>query len=93
MSSAQDKIWRSFWLFIGITSTIFLLLLVLLAVLLHRVVVHPLKKMAATAEQVSMGDFSPPEYERFSGDEVGSLSRSFNRMRRSLDSAMKMLSQ
>lgn len=93
MSSAQDKIWRSFWLFIGITSTIFLLLLALLAALLRRVVVHPLKKMAATAEQVSMGDFSPPEYEDLSGDEVGSLSRSFNRMRRSLDSAMKMLSQ
>jgi hypothetical protein len=46
MSSAQDKIWRSFWLFIGITSTIFLLLLVLLDILLHYMVVKPLKRMA-----------------------------------------------
>ncbi len=93
MSSAQDKIWRSFGLFIGITSAIFLLLLVLLAAVLRRMVVKPLRKMAATAEQVSMGDSSPPEYEHSAKDEVGSLSRSFNRMRRSLDSAMKMLSQ
>jgi HAMP domain-containing protein len=93
MSSAQNKIWRNFGLFIGVTSTIFLLLLVLLVVLLRRVVVRPLKKMAATAEQVSMGDSSPPEYEHSAGDEVGSLSRSFNRMRRSMDSAMRMLSQ
>jgi HAMP domain-containing protein len=59
--------------------------------LLRRVVVHPLKKMAATAEQVSLGDLSLPEYEHSSRDEVGSLSRSFNRMRRSLDSAIRML--
>jgi protein-histidine pros-kinase len=38
-----------------------------------------------------MGVASVPEFEYASADEVGSLSRSFNRMRRSLDSAMKML--
>jgi protein-histidine pros-kinase len=58
-----------------------------------RMIVYPLKKMASTAEQVSLGDFSPPEYEYPGGDEVGSLSRSFNRMRRSLNSAMKMLNE
>ncbi len=93
MASAQTKIWRSFWWFIGITSAIFLILLVLLDVLLMRMVIHPIKKMASMAEQVSMGDASPPEYEYPGADEVGSLSRSFNRMRRSLDSAMKILNQ
>ncbi len=93
MSSAQSTIWHSFWLFIGITSVIFLVLLLLLDVLLHRMVVYPLKQMSSTAEQVSMGDSSPPEYEHSVMDEVGSLSRSFNRMRRSLDSAMRMLGQ
>jgi HAMP domain-containing protein len=91
MSSAQDKIWHSFWLFIGITSVIFLVLLVLLDFLLHQLVVRPLKRLAKTAEQVSMGDSSVSEYEYESRDEVGSLSSSFNRMRRSLDSAIKML--
>jgi protein-histidine pros-kinase len=93
MSSAQDRIWRSFWLFIGITSLIFLFLLVLLDVLLNYMVVKPLKRVAEMAQQVSMGDSSVPEYEHASRDEVGSLTNSFNRMRRSLDSAMKMLNQ
>jgi len=38
-----------------------------------------------------MGDDSQAEYTLDSSDEIGSLSRSFNRMRRSLDNAMKML--
>jgi HAMP domain-containing protein len=91
MSNADAKIWKSFLLFIAITSAIFLCLLVLLDIMLHRLVILPVRTMAATAEKVSMGDASVPEYEYSGRDEVGSLSRSFNRMRRSLDSAMKML--
>jgi protein-histidine pros-kinase len=91
MANADAKIWRNFILFISITSAIFLCLLVLLDVMLHRLVIRPVRNMAATAEKVSMGDASVPEYEYPAADEVGSLSRSFNRMRRSLDSAMKML--
>src|SRR5581483_5753489 len=91
MANADSKIWRNFILFISITSAIFLCLLVLLDIMLHRLVIRPVRSMAATAEKVSMGDASVPEYQYPSADEVGSLSRSFNRMRRSLDSAMKML--
>lgn len=91
MSIADRKIWRNFGLFLGITSFIFLVLLVLLDVLLHRMVIVPVRAMAKTAEDVSLGDTSVPEYEYQSPDEIGSLSKSFNRMRRSLDSALKML--
>jgi protein-histidine pros-kinase len=38
-----------------------------------------------------MGETSSPEFEYAGSDEVASLSRSFNRMRRSLDLAMKYL--
>jgi protein-histidine pros-kinase len=91
MSGAKAKIWHRFWLFIGITSVIFLVLMGILDLLLNRLVIRPVRKMAETAEQVSMGDSSVAEYEYVGADEIGSLSRSFNRMRRSLDSAMKML--
>ena len=91
MANADAKIWRNFILFISITSAIFLCLLILLDFMLHRLVIRPVRSMAVTAEKVSMGDASVPEYQYPSTDEVGSLSRSFNRMRRSLDSAMKML--
>lgn len=91
MSIADSKIWKSFALFLGITSVIFLVLLVLLDVLLYQMVIVPVRTMAKTAEQVSLGDTSAPEYAYESSNEIGSLSSSFNRMRRSLDSALKML--
>jgi protein-histidine pros-kinase len=91
MSIAENNVWRNLLLFVGISSTIFLVLLILLNILLNKYVISPVKRMAKTAEAVSMGDDSVPEFEYPGSDEVASLSRSFNRMRRSLDSAMKML--
>ena len=72
-------------------SAIFLVLMVLLNVLLSRLVITPVTQMSKIAEAVSMGDNSQSEYTLESADEIGSLSKSFNRMRRSLDNAMKML--
>ena len=45
------------------------------------------------ADRVSMGQLDTPEYVRDSNDEIGSLSTSFNRMRRSLQNAMNMLEE
>ena len=42
-------------------------------------------------EQVSLGETAVPEYEYKNTDEIGSLSKSFNRMRRSLEKAMQMI--
>ena len=91
MNIAEAKLWRNLGIFVGISSLIFLVLLALLNVLLNRYVISPVMRMAKTAEAVSMGDVSVPEFEYPGSDEIASLSRSFNRMRRSLDSAMKML--
>lgn len=91
MSVAEAKVLRNLALFVGIATAIFLVLLVILNLLLNRYVIGPVKRMAKTAEAVSMGDGSLPEFEYSGSDEVASLSRSFNRMRRSLDGAMKML--
>ncbi len=91
MNVAEAAIWRNLLLFVATTSAIFLVLLVLLNILLNRYVISPVTRMAKTAEAVSMGDSSIAEFEYPGADEIASLSRSFNRMRRSLDSAMKML--
>jgi protein-histidine pros-kinase len=91
MNVAEAAVWRNLGLFVGTTSAIFLVLLGLLNVLLNRYVISPVTRMAKTAEAVSMGDASVAEFEYPGSDEISSLSRSFNRMRRSLDSAMKML--
>lgn len=91
MSATDAKVWRNLMFFVGISSGIFLVLLVLLNVLLNRYVISPVNRMAKIAEAYSMGETSVAEFEYPGSDEVASLSRSFNRMRRSLDSAMKML--
>lgn len=91
LSVARDKIWHNLWVLIGSMTAIFSVLMILLNVLLSRMVITPVTQMSKIAEAVSMGDNSQPEYTMQSADEIGSLSRSFNRMRRSLDNAMKML--
>jgi HAMP domain-containing protein len=91
LSVARDQIWDNLVVLIGSMSAIFLVLMVLLNVLLSRLVITPVTQMSKIAEAVSMGDNSQSEYTLESADEIGSLSKSFNRMRRSLDNAMKML--
>ena len=91
LSVARDQIWDNLVVLIGSMSAIFLVLMVLLNVLLSRLIITPVTQMSKIAEAVSMGDNSQSEYTLESADEIGSLSKSFNRMRRSLDNAMKML--
>jgi protein-histidine pros-kinase len=91
MSIAESKLWRDLTWFVGTSSSVFLGLLILIDLLLYWLVLGPVKRMAEVAEKVSMGDSDVPEYEHPRGDEIGTLSQSFNRMRRSLDSALKML--
>lgn len=67
------------------------LLFICVNVLLNLVVVGPVERIAKTAEIVSMGDMSAPEYRYDAKDQLGQLSASFNRMRRSLHEAMQML--
>ena len=69
------------------------LLLLLLNILLHFVVIRPVKRMSEIAGEVSMGKPDVPEYVRQGSDEIASLSQSFNRMRLSLENAMKMLGE
>lgn len=69
----------------------FSVVIVLVNVMLSRIVLKPVSVMSGISEQVSMGDFSAPEYVKKGKDEISSLSESFNRMRRSLASAMKLL--
>ncbi|MCW2318323.1 protein-histidine pros-kinase [Rhodoblastus acidophilus] len=91
MSVADAKVWRNLMQFVGISSGIFLMSLIVLNILLRRYVISPVNKMASIAEAYSMGEPTHQEFEYPGSDEVASLSRSFNRMRRSLDVAMKML--
>jgi protein-histidine pros-kinase len=67
------------------------LLFVSVNVLLNLVVIRPIERMARTAEAISMGEISTPEYQYHGTDQIGRLAASFNRMHRSLVEAFKML--
>jgi protein-histidine pros-kinase len=47
--------------------------------------------MAEAADKVSTGDFDVPEFSSKGKDEVHALGTSFNRMRRSLQKALKLI--
>jgi protein-histidine pros-kinase len=69
----------------------FVVMMLLLNLLLHYVIVRRVRRISAAAGEVSMGNMDAPEVEIRGHDEIASLAESFNRMRRSLTNAMKML--
>jgi HAMP domain-containing protein len=85
-----DSAYRSF---MTVLSIVFVTIIVLANLFLHFLVVRPIRRMSKTAEQLSTGDMSAPEFSERGHDEVSVLAASFNRMRRSLDNAMKLIEE
>jgi protein-histidine pros-kinase len=69
------------FLFVGIALNIMLLIMV----------IRPVTKLSKLADQVSMGQMDVPDFKAGGRDEIGTLTESFNRMKKSLVQAMKML--
>jgi HAMP domain-containing protein len=65
--------------------------LLVINVSLYVLVIRPVRRIARIADQVSLGDTSAPEFPSGGGPEVTALSAAFNRMRKSLDKALRML--
>lgn len=82
---------RTFMTFMGILLAIFALIAVILNILLHYMVIRPVVAVSRIANAVSLGETDVEEYQKKGSDEIAVLSASFNRMRRSLDSALTML--
>jgi len=72
-------------------AVIFLATLLLLDLLLYFTVVRPMGRLSSLADQISLGNFSAPELPAAGKSEIATLAGSFNRMRRSLERALKML--
>jgi protein-histidine pros-kinase len=81
-------------LFSGVTLVIVVVLLTLLAIVNVTVywgVVHPLRQMTRHADEVSLGRAAGPAFATGRNDEIGALGEAFERMRKSLDKAMKLI--
>jgi protein-histidine pros-kinase len=70
---------------------VFLLMTALMNLLLHLVIIRRVRRISAAANEVSLGNMAAPELPATGRDEIASLTESFNRMRRSLANAMRLL--
>jgi protein-histidine pros-kinase len=91
MAVAQQRAFRTFELLLGGLVLVFLVVLVLVNLLLHVTVLRPVRRLATIADQVSTGQTDIPDYAPRGRDEIASLAASFNRMRRSVENAMRLL--
>jgi protein-histidine pros-kinase len=82
---------QAFLTFMASLATVFALAFVALNVMLTRIIVRPVARMSKAADDISVGNFEVPEFEETGKDEIAQLARAFNRMRRSLQTAMKMI--
>ncbi len=84
---------KTFYTFMIALAVVFAVVFIILNVLLSIIVIKPVKRMAEIAHDVSMGKMDVPECNPNGKDEIATLGKSFNRMRRSLVNAMQMLDE
>jgi HAMP domain-containing protein len=83
-----DRAFRAFMIsLIAVFAAVFLVV----NAVLYRLVVRPVRQIASVADQLSLGDMSAQDFPQRGANEILSLSRSFNRMRKSLDKALQLL--
>jgi protein-histidine pros-kinase len=75
----------------GLLLVMFATFIIVLDAMLKSVVIRPATTMSEIADQVSKGDLDVPAFDVSGKDEMATLAGSFNRMRRSLEKAMRML--
>ena len=82
----------AFRTFMGSLTLVFALVFVALNVMLWYTVIRPVTRLSRLADQLSQGEcLEAPDLEVKSGDEIGVLTQSFNRMKKSLVETMQML--
>lgn len=72
---------------------VFAFVFIVLNLMLQTLVTRRISRLAALADQVSLGNMEAQEFPVKGKDEIGALAESFNRMRTSLVSALKMLGE
>ena len=91
MSLPLKRAETTFYTFLTLIVSVFVLVVILLNILLHYIVIKPIILISKQADKVSMGELTIPELNLKGNDEVCSASESFNRMHRSLVNAFTML--
>ena len=93
MSVPLARAKETFFTFMIALGGVFLAIMVILNLLLESLVIRPITQMSKLAYEASMNNLDVEEFSAKGKDEISSLGDSFNRMRRSLVNAMKMLDE
>ena len=93
LSVPLTKARKEFMIFMVSLVAIFAAIFIAINLMLNQFVLKRIREMAHVSDEVSTGHMEVPEFRVSGKDEIADLSRSFNRMRRSLEKAMKMLGE
>ena len=93
LSLPLAKARKEFTIFMVSLVAIFGTIFVVINIMLGQIVVKRVREMAHVSDEISTGHLEVPEFKVSGKDEIADLSRSFNRMRRSLEKAMQMLGE
>jgi HAMP domain-containing protein len=74
-------------------TAVFLFVGIALNLMLLAMVIRPVTRLSRLADQVSLGNMDVPDFHAGGKDEIGVLAGSFNRMKKSVVQAMKMLEE
>ena len=85
-----QKVFRTFMLSI---AAVFVFVGIVLNVMLVSMVIMPVSTLAKLANEVSMGNMEVPDFHVRTKDEIRTLADSFNRMKKSVVQAIKMLDE
>jgi HAMP domain-containing protein len=82
---------RAFRAFMISLIAVFAAVFVVVNAVIYRLVVRPVRQIAAVADRVSLGDMTAEDFPQGGAQEILSVTRSFNRMRKSLEKALRLL--
>jgi len=82
---------QTFRVFMTSLVAIFVAIGIVLNLMLYLLVIRPVAALSKTANRVSLGEADVPEFATGGRDEIGTLAKSFARMRNSLDQAIKLI--
>jgi HAMP domain-containing protein len=82
---------RAFRAFMTSLATVFAAVFLVVNAVLYYMVVRPVRQIARVADRLSLGDLSAEDFPRGGAGEIASVARSFNRMRKSLEKALRLL--
>lgn len=87
IQNAQRAVWAVSAVLLVVLASLFLVL----NIMLDRVVITPIRRVSQQSEQISLGHLDIPEFSERSAEEIVQLQAAFNRMRRSIQKAMRVV--